>query len=691
MKNFLLKKLITLIVVLGYLNFNVYADDNVIWKEDTKKITLGKYISIFEDKSGKLKLADILSNPDSVNFAKSDQEVPGYGITDTTFWVRFTVDNSTQKEIDLILEVDHPQFDEVEFFINDPYSNEFRSILTGDQYPFSSRSIEHYNFIFPIKLEANSSRQIYFRLVMNGPTAIPINLWDNKEFISHTQVVIYLFGIFLGLLGVMILYNLFVYFIVKDITYLYYVLLSLGIFFTTIVYIGLDSQTIFLNSPFTGEVFHHFVIILSSILADQFTIQFLNTKEKLPRFHRILMLHSFLGIFILPLPFLFHITISIKANVPYILSLIPIYLATGVYSYTQGNKAARLYLVSRIGEILGAIIFALSILSIFPDVFLTRYSIQIAAVFEVVVFSFALADKINVLKSEKEKALVDKLTESEKVASLSRAFEKFVPKQFLEYLDRESISLVELGDNTQRVMTILFCDIRSFTDLSEKMSPNDNFLFINEYLSRVGPLIRSHNGFIDKYIGDAIMALFPDNVESAIDSAISIQKEVKQFNIKRKNDNQSIINIGIGIHTGNLMLGTVGESSRMDTTVISDAVNLASRLEGLTKELNAPIIVSKIAFDKITSKTDYTYRYLGNFKVKGKKENIPLIEVIENSLDHFAPEKIQTKESFEKAMSLYENNEFKSAIIELESILTIFPQDKASQHYLQKCKLHIKS
>ena len=83
-------------------------------------------------------------------------------------------------------------------------------------------------------------------------------------------------------------------------------------------------------------------------------------------------------------------------------------------------------------------------------------------------------------------------------------------------------------------MTILFCDIRSFTDMSEAMSPNDNFTFINEYLSRVGPLIRNHGGFIDKYIGDAIMALFPDTIEAAIDSAISIQKEVKAFNEVRK-------------------------------------------------------------------------------------------------------------------------------------------------------------
>lgn len=418
-------------------------------------------------------------------------------------------------------------------------------------------------------------------------------------------------------------------------------------------------------------------------------MQFLNTKSNTPKMHKMLIGLIIVSIILLFFPFLFPITVSIKSNVPLILVSLVIYSVTGLICYWQGKSEARFYLIAWGGVILGALVFALNVLNLLGDSFFTRYSMQIASAAQVVLFSFALADRINILKAEREKALVGKLVESEKVASLGRAFERFVPKQFLEYLDKESISAIQLGDNTQRTMTILFCDIRSFTDLSEAMTPNDNFQFINEYLSRVGPLIRSHGGFIDKYIGDAIMALFPEKVESAIDAAISIQKEVKKFNQVRREKQQTLIHIGIGIHTGNLMLGTVGEENRMDTTVISDAVNLASRLEGLTKELMAPIIVSQVAFSKLVNKEDYLHRILGDFFVKGKKESIPLIEIIEGSLDNYAPEKIQTKESFENAVELYQKKKYVRSLKEFNSILKIYPQDAASKLYVIRCQEHV--
>ena len=115
------------------------------------------------------------------------------------------------------------------------------------------------------------------------------------------------------------------------------------------------------------------------------------------------------------------------------------------------------------------------------------------------------------------------------------------------------------------------------------MSPKQNFDFINEYLSQMGPIIRRHNGFIDKYIGDAIMALFPDDADRAVQAAIDMQKQVQLYNVYRQQNHLEPIAIGIGLHSGELMLGTIGEEERMESTVISDAVNLASRIEGLTR------------------------------------------------------------------------------------------------------------
>ncbi|MCB1194528.1 MAG: adenylate/guanylate cyclase domain-containing protein, partial [Leptospiraceae bacterium] len=185
------------------------------------------------------------------------------------------------------------------------------------------------------------------------------------------------------------------------------------------------------------------------------------------------------------------------------------------------------------------------------------------------------------------------------------AYSRFVPIEFLNQLGKRSILDVYLGVQVQKEMTILFSDIRSFTKLSEHLSPRDNFGFINSYLKKMSPAIRKNRGFIDKYIGDAIMALFPENVEDALDSALAMLVALKELNYVRKEKNFPEIRIGIGIHTGTLMLGTIGDDERMDGTVISDAVNLASRMEGLTKFYSSTILVSELSFKKIKRPDKY--------------------------------------------------------------------------------------
>jgi class 3 adenylate cyclase len=137
---------------------------------------------------------------------------------------------------------------------------------------------------------------------------------------------------------------------------------------------------------------------------------------------------------------------------------------------------------------------------------------------------------------------------------------------------------------------------------------------LNDYLGRVSPVVRSYGGFIDKFIGDAIMAIFPDSPNNAVRAAIEMQKEVARMNERGTEPLQ----IGIGIHTGRLALGTIGERDRMEGTVISDAVNLASRLQDLTKKLQSPIILSETTYNQISHREGM--RYLGSVRVKGKSE-----------------------------------------------------------------------
>jgi class 3 adenylate cyclase len=205
------------------------------------------------------------------------------------------------------------------------------------------------------------------------------------------------------------------------------------------------------------------------------------------------------------------------------------------------------------------------------------------------------------------------------------SIERFVPQAFLAIVGKPSIVEVELGDNKRKNMTILFSDIRNFTTLSEAMTPDENFAFINAYLERMGPVIRDHNGFIDKYIGDAIMALF-ESADDALKAGLGMLETLEAFNADRRAAGQAPIGIGVGINTGTLMMGTIGEKHRMDGTVISDAVNLASRIEGLTKTYRIGLLISQYTVENLADPKAYDIRPVDDVVVKGKTRPVTIFE-----------------------------------------------------------------
>lgn len=267
---------------------------------------------------------------------------------------------------------------------------------------------------------------------------------------------------------------------------------------------------------------------------------------------------------------------------------------------------------------------------------------------------------------------------------LNKAFRRFVPHEFISYLNKDNITEVKLGDQVEKEMTVLFSDIRSFTALSETMNAEENFNFINSYLKRVGPVIRQNNGFIDKYIGDAIMALFPNSVDDAVLAAIEMRKALEIYNHDRKESGYQPIDVGIGIHTGVLMLGTIGEQERMEGTVISDAVNQAARLEGATKKVHAPVIISRECIDKIQNKEEFNTRYLGKVKVPGKTEKLTLYEVYNADPDELRQYKNDTKAEFEKAVSYIQSGKKGEGHKILRKIQKPDLPDKTLQLYLSK-------
>lgn len=271
------------------------------------------------------------------------------------------------------------------------------------------------------------------------------------------------------------------------------------------------------------------------------------------------------------------------------------------------------------------------------------------------------------------------------ITERKRAFEasvRFVPIEFLDFFQKKVIDDLQLGDHLSKEMSVMFSDIRSFTTLSEKMLPQEHFRFVNDYLGRVSPVIREHKGFVVKYLGDGMMAVFPDSADSAVQAGIQKLTQVREFNKQRSKEGLAPIAIGIGVNTGHLMVGIVGELGRMEGDAFSDDVNLAARVEGLTKLYSVSFIITSETYHQLTNPNQYHIRFLDKVQVKGRSRALDLYEVFEVNTPEQRELKLMTQPEYEEAIRLYYAKEFSKAQSLLFKVLQSNPADKVAWHHL---------
>jgi adenylate cyclase len=269
-------------------------------------------------------------------------------------------------------------------------------------------------------------------------------------------------------------------------------------------------------------------------------------------------------------------------------------------------------------------------------------------------------------------------------SKLANAARRFVPNEFLSLLGKDSLVDVQLGDQVQQEMSVLFCDIRDFTAISEGMTPAENFAFINAYLKWMEPAIAQHNGFIDKYMGDGIMALFSGGADDAVKAGIAMLENLKKFNEQQIKLGNEPIKIGIGINTGSMMLGTVGGKNRMEGTVISDAVNLASRIEGMTKSYGVAMLITHQTFLQLNEPI-YAIRPIDLVRVKGKQKLVMIHEVFEADLAKMKEGKRSTFYTFIDGLDKFRRGLYGEAEELFTTCVRRNPLDKVAQIYLERC------
>lgn len=283
-------------------------------------------------------------------------------------------------------------------------------------------------------------------------------------------------------------------------------------------------------------------------------------------------------------------------------------------------------------------------------------------------------------------AMATSITESNQMKEqFLSAAQRFIPTQYLEFLEKDSITKVQLGDHVSAEMAVMFSDIRGFTSMSEKMTAQENFDFVNEYLQLVSPIIQKYEGFVVKFLGDGMMAIFPYGVADAVKAGIEKAQAVQQFNEMLKSRGLPSISVGIGIHTGPMMVGMIGEDLRMQGDAFSDNVNLTARLEGLNKFYGSSMIISEDTYSQMSDPSAVKMRSLGKAVVKGRVNALALYEIYEGLPAELVALRDATRADFEDGIALYQQGKFAEAGKKLNQVLERDPADKTAKLYLELC------
>jgi adenylate cyclase len=263
-------------------------------------------------------------------------------------------------------------------------------------------------------------------------------------------------------------------------------------------------------------------------------------------------------------------------------------------------------------------------------------------------------------------------------------FGQYVPSEVVDEMSKNPEQVSMEGES--REMTILFSDVRGFTTISEGLEPRDLSLLMNEFLTPLSRVIYGHRGTIDKYMGDCIMAFWgaplPDarHAYQAVLSGLEMQRELSALQPHFKERGWPPIHIGVGINTGRVSVGNMGSEVRVAYTVMGDAVNLASRLEGITKEYGAGVLVGEHTKE---AAPEFVYRELDQVRVKGKDKPVAIFEPL-GLVGEVGQEVLEEMKLFQQALRMYRKQEWDKVELQLYNLLRIAPQSKLYAVYAER-------
>ncbi len=606
-------------------------------------------------------------------------------------------------------------FDYVDAYMPDSKGG-FHHQRTGNQVPLRKRPYHFWATFLKIDVPLNDTLELLIRLEGADSQLLPHRILlthiDESSIWPEQINKGLLGGIILGILGVQALYFLLLFFMERDRIHLYLSCFVLGFF-------------VFFH--FSSGNYHQFVAIpiWKSMLTPLSWISLFLVFFGLIKFTQDYFIYpksSRLSKWIIPIYLsllaIFVFLLSIKSEIDFqsfLEGYVPVFICLGIIivlgvvftSQKQAHVSKSLFLLAflpflslllfvTILDVLPRILDANSTLSNFitlnqskfGEIFINVFPFSIA--FCLVMLALSTGKRTNGLKAEKEKALQKNLDAQQQMLEeqkrVNQAISRFVPNEFLTALGKSNITEIALGETVEKEVTVFFSDIRDYTSIAEALSPEDNFKFVNAYNAQMGPIIQKNNGFVNQYLGDGIMAIFPESSEDALRAAIAMQHTIRQFNEERIVSGKRKIRVGMGLHSGSLIMGITGDDNRMDATTISDSVNSAARIENLTKHYGAAILLSEASLKKLSNPSEFHLRYLGEVQVKGKLKPLKIYECFDGDTADMIALKLATLTQFEKGIQAYFEKSFAKATYIFESITLQNNEDRIAQLFLKKAK-----
>lgn len=384
-------------------------------------VNMMPYLSVLADPQRDYSIDEITSGISDIPWenATHDRDTVNYGYTDSVYWFRFQIQNTASDHQRFNIDIGYPVLDYLDVFIAHPHS-EIRLLELGDKRPFGDRPVSHRNFIIPLALDSNELITVYLRVESTSSMQVPITLLRDKTLLKNAQLNLLGLGLYFGTMGVMVMYNLFVFLSVRESNYLYYVLYvaAIALFFSSLT--GISFQYLWPENTWWNDQSIVFFLACVVLFAALFTIRFLRIPESYPRLQIPANMVVLISLLVVAATLVVNYTIMIGVVISWAMVGITLAIGFGIARWMAGDSSARYYCISWFTLLFGGVILAMNKFDILPRNFITENATQFGSAFEVILLSFALADRLNIEKRRRFEAQLNAL-ENERVARLAQA------------------------------------------------------------------------------------------------------------------------------------------------------------------------------------------------------------------------------------------------------------------------------